>query len=197
MSDVVKLTKGENVNLTKDASGADTGLTKVVAGLGWDTNSGSGAAFDLDASAVLLNAEGKVRNDKDFIYFGNLKSTDNSVEHTGDNLTGEGDGDDEQIAVDLAALPADVEKVQLIVNIYSAASRNQNFGQVSNAFVRLFNPADDSELVRYDLTEDYSGKTSITVAELYRNGADWKFKALGQGNNDEVAAVVRALGVNA
>lgn len=197
MSEVVKLTKGENINLSKDANGAETGLKKVNVGLGWDTNGGSGAAFDLDASVVLLKEDGKVRNNKDFVYFNNLKSEDGSVEHTGDNLTGEGDGDDEQIKVDLSTVPADVNKIQFVVNIYEAKSRNQNFGQVSNAFVRLFNPDGNEELVRYDLTEDYSGKISVTVAELYRNGADWKFKALGQGHDTEVVEVVRALGVNA
>jgi tellurium resistance protein TerD len=146
--------------------------------------------------ALLLKEDGKVRNSKDFVFYGNLKDEVNSVVHSGDNLTGEGDGDDEQIGIDLTTVPADVARIKLIVNIYQAAAKNQNFGQIENAFVRLVNSADNAEVVRYDLTEDYSGNVSVIVAELYRNGADWKFKALGEGSNEDAAVIARGLGVS-
>lgn len=196
MSETVNLTKGENINLTKEAPG----LKNVVVGLGWDVLESAGSA-DLDAMALLLGADGKVRSAKDFIFYGTskidgkIKSVDGSVEHTGDNLTGEGDGDDEQIKVSLDTVPADVDKIKFIVDIYQAQSKNQNFGQVKNAFVRLVNGDDQSEIVRYDLSEDYSGKIAVVVAELYRNNGEWKFKALGEGSAVPAGEFAREHGV--
>ena len=188
----VSLTKGGNVSLTKEAPG----LTAVVVGLGWDARSTDGADFDLDASAILANDADKVVSDKHFIFFNNLKSPEGSVEHTGDNLTGEGEGDDEQIKVDLNAVPAEVQKIVFPVSIYEAQARSQSFGQVRNAFIRVVNQAGGTELARYDLSEDASTETAMVFGELYRNGAEWKFRAVGQGWESGLAGIARDYGVS-
>ncbi|GAA3235395.1 calcium homeostasis/redox stress adaptation protein [Pseudonocardia petroleophila] len=188
----VSLTKGGNVSLTKEAPG----LTDVIVGLGWDVRTTTGTEFDLDASAIVLNAEGKAVSDKHFIFFNNLTSPDGTVEHTGDNLTGEGEGDDEQVKVNLAGLPAEVDKVVFPVSIYDADTRSQSFGQVRNAFIRVVNQAGGAEIARYDLTEDASTETAMVFGELYRNGADWKFRAVGQGYASGLAGIARDFGVN-
>jgi tellurium resistance protein TerD len=188
----VSLSKGGNVSLTKAAPN----LTAVTVGLGWDVRTTTGSDFDLDASALLTNAEGKVTVDGNFIFFNNLKSPDGSVEHTGDNLTGEGEGDDEAIKVNLATVPADVEKIVFPVSIYEAESRQQSFGQVRNAFIRVVNQADNNELARYDLSEDASTETAMVFGELYRNGAEWKFRAIGQGYASGLRGIAQDFGVN-
>ena len=188
----ISLQKGANVNLTKSAPG----LTKALLGLGWDARSTDGAAFDLDASALLLGANGKVRSDADFVFYGNKATADGSVSHGGDNLTGEGEGDDETITVDLSKVPADVERIALVVSIYEAETRSQTFGQVRNAFIRLANADTNTEEVRYDLSEDYSTETAVIFAEVYRNNGEWKFKAIGQGFGDGLAGVARDFGVS-
>ncbi|QGV80819.1 TerD family protein [Streptomyces ficellus] len=188
----VSLSKGGNVSLTKEAPG----LTAVTVGLGWDVRTTTGTDFDLDASAILVSAEGKVRNDQDFVFFNNLKSADGSVEHTGDNLTGEGEGDDEQVKVDLANVPADVAKILFPVSIYDAETRQQSFGQVRNAFIRVVNQAGGAEIARYDLSEDASTETAMVFGELYRNGAEWKFRAVGQGYASGLRGIAQDFGVN-
>jgi tellurium resistance protein TerD len=188
----VSLSKGGNVSLTKEAPG----LTAALIGLGWDARTTSGAAFDLDASALLLNKAGKVLSDQHFVFFNNLASPDGSVEHTGDNLTGEGEGDDESIKVDLSRVPADVDKIVFTVSIYDAEARQQSFGQVRNAFIRVVNQADDSEVTRYDLSEDASTETAMIFGEMYRNSGEWKFRAVGQGYTSGLAGIARDFGVN-
>jgi tellurium resistance protein TerD len=188
----VSLSKGGNVSLTKAAPN----LTAVTVGLGWDVRTTTGADFDLDASALLTNAEGKVATDGNFVFFNNLKSPDGSVEHTGDNLTGEGEGDDEAIKVNLAAVPADVERIVFPVSIYDAESRQQTFGQVRNAFIRVINQADNAELARYDLSEDASTETAMVFGELYRSNAEWKFRAIGQGYASGLRGIAQDFGVN-
>lgn len=190
----VSLSKGGNVSLTKAAPG----LSAVNVGLGWDVRTTTGADFDLDASALLCGADGKVVSDQHFVFFNNLTSPDGSVEHTGDNLTGEGEGegDDEMIKVSLAGVPAEVEKIVFPVSIHDADARGQSFGQVSNAFIRVVNQADNAELARYDLTEDYSTETALVFGELYRNGAEWKFRAVGQGYASGLAGIAKDFGVN-
>jgi tellurium resistance protein TerD len=188
----VSLSKGGNVSLTKQAPG----LTAVLVGLGWDERTTSGQAFDLDASALMLNAAGRVLSDLHFVFFNNLTSPDGSVEHTGDNLTGSGEGDDEQIKVDLSAVPAEVDRIVFPVSIYEAESRRQNFGQVRNAFIRVVNQADGAELTRYDLSEDASSETAMIFGELYRHSGDWKFRAVGQGYSSGLAGIARDYGVN-
>ncbi|GAB3827785.1 TerD family protein [Dactylosporangium cerinum] len=188
----VSLTKGGNVSLTKAAPG----LTNVNVGLGWDVRTTTGADFDLDASALLLGADGKVLSDQHFVFFNNLKSPDGSVEHTGDNLTGEGEGDDEMIKVNLGALGPEVDKIVFPVSIHDADARGQSFGQITNAFIRVVNAADSNELTRYDLTEDYSTETALVFGELYRNGAEWKFRAVGQGYASGLAGIAKDYGVN-
>ncbi|BFV55104.1 calcium homeostasis/redox stress adaptation protein [Kitasatospora sp. CMC57] len=188
----VSLAKGGNVSLTKEAPG----LSAVIVGLGWDVRTTTGAAHDLDASALLCNASGRVLTDQHFVFFNNLKSPDGSVEHSGDNLTGGGDGDDEQIKVNLAAVPADVAKVAFPVSIYDAENRQQNFGQVRNAFIRVVNQADGTEIARYDLTEDASTETAMIFGELYRNGDEWKFRAIGQGYASGLRGIAQDFGVN-
>ena len=173
----LSLSKGGNLSLSKEAPG----MTKVLVGLGWDARSTDGQDFDLDARAFLLKADGKVRADSDFIFYNQLKSVDGSVEHTGDNRTGEGDGDDEAIKVDLSKVPADIDRIAFTVTIHEADARKQNFGQVRNAFIRIVNQDNNSEVARYDLAEDASTETAMIFAELYRNGAEWKFRAVGQG----------------
>jgi len=188
----VSLTKGSNVSLTKSAPG----LTAVTVGLGWDVRSTDGTDFDLDGSAIVCGADGKVISDKHFVFFNNLKTEDGSVEHTGDNLTGEGEGDDEAIKVNLASLPANVEKVVFPVSIYEAGTRSQNFGQVRNAFIRVVNQTDNAEIARYDLSEDASTETAMVFGELYRSGQEWKFRAVGQGYTTGLAGIAKDFGVN-
>jgi tellurium resistance protein TerD len=188
----VSLSKGGNVSLTKEAPG----LTDVLVGLGWDVRTTDGADFDLDASAILLNDSDKAISDKHFVFFNNLKSPDNTVEHTGDNLTGEGEGDDEAIKVNLAQMGQDVQKIVFPVSIYDADSRSQSFGQVRNAFIRVVNAANNSEIARYDLSEDASTETAMVFGELYRNGAEWKFRAVGQGWTSGLAGIAKDYGVN-
>ena len=188
----VSLSKGGNVSLSKEAPG----LTAVTVGLGWDVRSTTGTDFDLDASAILVDPSGKVTGDKDFVFFNNLQSADGSVKHLGDNLTGEGEGDDEQVNVDLAAVPPGVDKVVFAVSIYEGDKRNQSFGQVRNAFIRVVNQAGGAEIARYDLSEDASTETAMVFGELYRNGADWKFRAVGQGYASGLAGIAKDFGVN-
>jgi len=188
----VSLTKGGNVSLTKAAPG----LTAVTVGLGWDVRTTDGKDFDLDASAIACGADGKVVSDQHFVFFNNLTSPDGSIEHTGDNLTGEGEGDDEQIKVNLAGVPGDIEKVVFPVSIYNAEAGGQTFGQVRNAFIRVVNQADNSELARYDLSEDASTETAMVFGELYRNANEWKFRAVGQGYSSGLAGIARDYGVN-
>src|ERR1700712_3288058 len=188
----VSLSKGGNVSLTKQAPG----LSAVLIGLGWDERTTSGQAFDLDASALMVGAAGKILSDQHFVFFNNLSSPDGSVEHTGDNLTGSGEGDDEQIKVDLALVPAEVQTIVFPVSIYDAESRRQNFGQVRNAFIRVVNQADGAELTRYDLSEDASNETAMIFGEVYRNGAEWKFRAVGQGYQSGLAGIARDFGVS-
>lgn len=188
----VSLVKGGNISLTKEAPG----LTNIVVGLGWDVRSTTGADHDLDASAILLNANGKVISDHHFVFFNNLTSPDGMVEHTGDNLTGEGEGDDEAIKVNLAAMSPDVAKIVFPVSIYDADNRSQNFGQVSNAFIRVVNSADQREITRFDLSEDASTETAMVFGELYRHDGDWKFRAVGQGYASGLAGIARDFGVS-
>jgi tellurium resistance protein TerD len=187
----VRLTKGGNVNLSKEAPG----LTAVFFGLGWDVRTTTGEDFDLDASAIVCGSSGKVLTDQHFIFFNNLKSPDGAVEHLGDNKTGVGEGDDEVVKVNLAGLSADVDKVAFIASIYDAETRKQAFGQVRNAYIRVVNQADNNELARYDLSEDYSTETALVFGELYRNGAEWKFRAVGQGYASGLAGVASDFGV--
>jgi tellurium resistance protein TerD len=188
----VSLTKGGNVSLSKQAPG----LTAVVVGLGWDPRTTTGADFDLDASAIMLDMNGRVLTDGHFVFFNNLKSPDGSVEHLGDNLTGGGEGDDEQIKVNLAAVPAEVGKVTFPVSIYEAEQRQQNFGQVRNAFIRIVNQADNSEIARYDLTEDAATETAMIFGEIYRSFGEWKFRAVGQGYASGLKGIAQDFGVN-
>ncbi|GGL97101.1 TerD family protein [Nakamurella endophytica] len=188
----VSLSKGGNVSLTKAAPN----LTAVTVGLGWDARATTGTEFDLDASALALGADHRIVSDQHFVFFNNLRSPDGSIEHLGDNLTGEGEGDDEQINVNLAAVPPEVSSIVFPVSIYEADSRGQSFGQVRNAFIRVVNQADQSELARYDLTEDASTETAMVFGELYRNGAEWKFRAIGQGYASGLAGIARDFGVN-
>jgi tellurium resistance protein TerD len=188
----ISLSKGGNISLSKE----DPGLTKILIGLGWDTRATDGADFDLDASAFLLGAGDKVRGDHDFIFYNQLKSSDGSVEHTGDNRTGEGDGDDEALKVNLAGVPADIQKVAIAVTIHDGESRKQNFGMVQNAFIRVVNDLTGVEIARYDLTEDYSIETALTFGEVYRHGAEWKFRAVGQGYQGGLGPLARNYGVN-
>jgi tellurium resistance protein TerD len=188
----VSLSKGGNVSLTKEAPG----LTAVNVGLGWDARTTSGADFDLDASALLVDQGSKILSDQYFVFFNNLTSPDGSVEHTGDNLTGEGEGDDEMIKVNLAAVPAECDKIVFAVSIYDAETRGQSFGQVRNAFIRIVNQAGGTEIARYDLSEDASTETAMIFGEVYRNGGEWKFRAVGQGYTNGLAGIARDFGVN-
>jgi tellurium resistance protein TerD len=190
----VSLSKGGNVSLTKEAGTA--GLSAVTVGLGWDVRTTDGAAFDLDASAIGVGANGKAVSDQYFIFFNNLTSPDGSIQHTGDNTTGEGEGDDEQIKVGVATVPAEVDKVVFPVSIYDAEGRGQNFGQVRNAFIRVVNQADNSELARYDLSEDASTETAMVFGELYRASGEWKFRAVGQGYTSGLRGIASDYGVN-
>jgi tellurium resistance protein TerD len=190
----VTLTKGGNVSLTKAAPG----MTAVVVGLGWDARSTDGASFDLDASAIAIGADGKVLSDKHFVYFNNLATPDGTIEHTGDNRTGEGDGDgdDEQIKANLAAIPADVDKIVVLVSIYNAKSTGQAFGQVRNAYMRVLNASDDTEIARYELSEEASKETAMVFGELCRNGPEWKFRAVGRGYASGLAGIASDYGVS-
>ena len=189
----VNLSKGQKVSLTK----GNPGLSKIIVGLGWDTNKYDGGFdFDLDAAAFLLGANGKVTSDADFVFYGNLKHGSGAVEHMGDNLTGDGEGDDEQIKVNLSAVPANIEKIGFTVTIYDAEARKQNFGQVSNAYIRIFDEASNTELIRYDLGEDFSVETAVVVGEMYRNNGEWKFNAIGSGFQGGLFALCKNYGVN-
>ena len=189
----VSLQKGQKVDLTK----SNPGLTRVLIGLGWDTNKYDGGSdFDLDAAAFLLAETGKINNDGDFIFYNNLKHASGSVVHLGDNLTGEGDGDDEQLKIELIKVPQNISKIAFTVTINDAETRRQNFGQVSNAFIRVCNEETGAELIRYDLGEDFSIETAVVVAELYRNGAEWKFNAIGSGFHGGLEALCKNFGVS-
>ncbi len=187
----VSLEKGGRVSLDKAAPG----LKVVHVGLGWDPRVTDGTDFDLDASAFLLGADGRVSSDQDFIFYNNLQSSDGSVRHTGDNLTGAGEGDDEVIMVDLPAVPASVQKIAFTVTIHEAQSRAQNFGQVANAFIRLVDADKGTEVVRFDLGEDYSTETAMVFAELYRHSGEWRFSAVGQGYAGGLRAMAEQYGV--
>ena len=189
----VSLSKGGNVSLTKQAGPA--GLSNAVVGLGWDVRTTTGTDFDLDASAILVKADGKVLSDQHFIFFNNLKSPEGAVEHTGDNTTGEGEGDDEQIKLTLPSMPAEADKVVFAVSIYDAETRSQSFGQVRNAFIRVVNGDNNEELARYDLSEDASTETAMVFGEVYRNGAEWKFRAVGQGYASGLRGIASDFGV--
>ena len=188
----ISLAKGGNVSLTKIAPS----LTKVAVGLGWDVRTTTGTDFDLDATALVCGPDGKVPDDRHFVFYNNLTSPDGSVEHTGDNLTGEGEGDDEVIDVNVAAVPAGVEKVVFAVSIYEGGTRGQSFGQVVNAFIRVVDATTGSELARYDLSEDASTETAMIFGELYRHNGDWKFRAIGQGYASGLAGIAKDFGVN-
>ena len=188
----VSLTKGGNVSLTKAAPG----LKAVSVGLGWDVRSTTGTDFDLDASALGLGENHKIVADEYFVFFNNTSSPEGSIEHTGDNLTGAGEGDDEVIKVDLSAVPATVSSIVFPVSIYEGDSRGQSFGQVRNAFIRVVDQANGTELARYDLSEDASTETAMVFGELYRNGPEWKFRAVGQGYASGLAGIARDFGVS-
>ena len=188
----ISLGKGGNLSLTK----TDPSLSKILIGLGWDERATDGGDFDLDASAFLLNISGKVRSDADFIFYNQLRSSDGSVEHTGDNRTGQGDGDDESVKVDLSRVPADVDKIVITVTIHDADARRQNFGQVANAFIRVVNDVTGQEVVRFDLAEDYSTETAMVFGELYRHNGEWKFRAVGQGYSGGLGAMCRQFGIS-
>ena len=187
----ISLTKGGNVNLSKEAPG----IAKTTIGLGWNPRVTDGQSFDLDAIAFLVGENGKVRMETDFIFFNNLKSADGSVVHNGDNRTGEGDGDDETLSIDLSKVPADVAKVIFAVTIYEGATRNQNFGQVSDAYIRVVNDAGGSEIARFDLSEDGSTETAMVFGELYKNAGEWKFRAIGQGFAGGLGPLAASYGV--
>jgi tellurium resistance protein TerD len=188
----ISLNKGGRLSLNKEAPG----LTRVLVGLGWDARATDGAAFDLDASAFLLNADGKARSEADFIFYNQLKSACGSVEHTGDNLTGAGEGDDEAIKVDLSRVPADVQKIAFTVTIHEAETRKQNFGQIGNAYIRVVNADNNTEITRYDLAEDASTETAMIFGEFYRHSGEWRFTAVGQGYAGGLAAMCRQYGIN-
>ncbi|MFJ3782309.1 TerD family protein [Streptomyces sp. NPDC090093] len=187
----VTLAKGGNVSLSKAAPN----LTQVLVGLGWDARSTTGAPFDLDASALLCQA-GRVLGDEYFVFYNQLRSPEGSVEHTGDNLTGEGDGDDESLIVDLGKVPAHCDKIVFPVSIHDADNRGQSFGQVGNAFIRVVNQTDGQELARYDLSEDASTETAMIFGELYRYNGEWKFRAVGQGYASGLRGIALDFGVN-
>ncbi|NDP46853.1 MAG: TerD family protein [Sulfuriferula multivorans] len=189
----ISLQKGGNINLSKEAPS----LKKMVIGLGWDPRATDGAKFDLDASAFMLKADGKVRSDADFIFYNNLKSTDGSVAHAGDNTDGAGEGDDEKILVDLSAVPPEVDKITIVVTIHDAESRKQNFGMVGKSYIRCLDANGDKEVARYDLSEDGSTETAMIFGEIYRAGAEWKFKAVGQGFAGGLGPLARSFGANA
>jgi len=199
----INLQKGQRVDLTK----SNPGLSKIMVGLGWDPvknaggggmfgglfGGGGGANIDCDASVIMLGANDRLQNNKDVIYFGNLRSNDGSVQHSGDNLTGDGDGDDEQIMVDLSKVPSNIQKLVFVVNIYDCIKRKQHFGMIQNAFIRIVNPSNNQELIHYNLSDNYSGSTCLVTGEIYRHGNDWKFAAIGSGTNSaSLSEVVRS-----
>ena len=189
----INLVKGQKIDLTK----GNPSLKKVIIGLGWDTNKYSGGFdFDLDASVFLVGSNGRTNHDEDFIFYNNLKSRNEAVIHTGDNRTGEGDGDDEQILLEFAKMPVDVDKMAITVTIHEALERGQNFGQVSNAYVRVVNADTNEEVLRYDLGEDFSIETAIVVCEIYRNGGEWKFSAVGSGFQGGLGALCKNYGLD-
>jgi tellurium resistance protein TerD len=188
----VSLVKGGNVPLNREAPG----LKNIIAGIGWDTRQTAGDGFDLDSSLFLVKEDGKVRSDSDFIFFNNLESSDGSVEHTGDNTTGAGDGDDEQVKVNLKAVSSEITRIVLTVTIHDAENRRQNFGMIQSAFIRVVDVANDEEIVRYDLSEDFSTETAMIFGEIYRHGLEWNFKAIGQGFAGGLSALATHFGVN-
>ena len=188
----VSLSKGQKVDLTK----TNPGLTKVVVGVGWDVNKYDGGHdFDLDSSVFLLGDNGKVTSDSDFVFYNNANGGNGSVVHTGDNRTGAGDGDDEQVKVDLANVPANIQRITFTITIHDGEARNQNFGQVSNSYVRIMSEDSGEELIRFDLGEDFSIETAIVVGELYRHNAEWKFSAIGSGYQGGLAALAKDFGL--
>ena len=190
---MISLFKGQKVDLTKN----NPGLSRILVGLGWDVKKYDGGYdFDLDAAAFVLGVNGKVSSDADFVFYNNLKHSSGAVQHMGDNLTGAGEGDDEQIKVDLSKLPGNADKVAFTVTIYDAEARKQNFGQVSNAFIHILDEANGKELIRYDLGEDFSVETAVVVGELYRQGGEWKFNAIGSGFKGGLKALCQNFGVN-
>lgn len=189
----INLQKGQKIDLTK----GNKGLSKIMVGLGWDPieekkggllgglfGGGKGPEMDCDASVLMLNGNNKLLTNKNLIYFGNLKSSCGSITHTGDNLTGEGDGDDEEVIVDLNRVPSNIDKLLFVVNIYDCTRRKQDFGMVENAYIRILNMDTKEELIRYNLTENYAGKTALMVGEIYRHDNEWKFSAIGEGTHD-------------
>jgi tellurium resistance protein TerD len=188
----ISLNKGGNLSLSK----TDPSLQNMLIGLGWDARPTDGQDFDLDASAFMLKSDGKTRSDADFIFYNQLRSTCGSVEHLGDNLTGKGEGDDESLVLQLNQIPADVERVVFAVTINDAEARKQNFGQVSNAFIRVVNKDSGAEIARYDLSEDASVETAMIFGEIYRHNGEWKFKAVGQGYAGGLAPLARQFGIN-
>ena len=190
----INLSKGQKVDLTK----GNPGLKNIMVGLGWDVNAfDSGDSFDLDAAAFLAGEDGKCPTEKEFVFYGNLAHSSESVIHQGDNLTGDGDGDDEQIKVDLSKIPANISKIAFTVTIYDGERKRQNFGQVSNAFIRIVDEATGTELIRYDLGEDFSIETAVVVGELYRHNGEWKFNAIGSGFQGGLAALCGHYGIDA
>lgn len=190
---MISLFKGQKVDLTK----GNPGLSKIVVGLGWDVNKyDGGSAFDLDTAAFMLASNGKVQSDSDFVFYNNLRHSSGSVQHMGDNLTGIGEGDDEQIKVELSKVPAGIDKIAFTATIHEAEERRQNFGQVSNAYIRIMDEAKNVELIRYDLGEDFSVETAVVVGELYRHGSEWKFNAIGSGFKGGLRALCQNFGVN-
>jgi tellurium resistance protein TerD len=187
----ISLSKGANLSLSK----TDPKLNKLIVGLGWDARSTDGADFDLDASAFMVKEDGKVRSDSDFIFYNQLRSACGSVEHNGDNRTGEGDGDDETILVSFDKIPTDIKSIFITVTIHDAESRKQNFGQVSQAFVRVINKDTGVEVVRYDLSEDASTETAMIFCQIYKHNNEWKFKAIGQGYAGGLAALTSRYGI--
>ncbi|MBJ8453910.1 TerD family protein [Acinetobacter bereziniae] len=188
----ISLNKGGNLSLSK----TDPSLNQVLVGLGWDARATDGVDFDLDASAFLLSESGKVRGEHDFIFYNQTRSPEGSVEHTGDNRTGAGDGDDEAVRINLAKVPADVQKIAITVTIHEGESRGQNFGQVQNAFIRVVNDQSNTEIVRFDLNEDYSTETAMIFGELYRHNGEWKFRAVGQGYAGGLSAMCQQFGIS-
>ncbi len=188
----INLSKGQKVDLTK----GNPRLKNIMVGLGWDVNAfDSGTQFDLDAAAFMAGEDGRCPTEKEFVFYGNLEHASGSVKHMGDNLTGEGEGDDEQIEIDLTKIPANIAKVAFTVTIYDADARRQNFGQVSNAFIRIVDKSTGQELIRYDLGEDFSIETAVVVGELYRHGGEWKVNAIGSGFQGGLAALCGHYGI--
>ena len=189
----ISLAKGQKVSLTRD----NPGLSRVIVGLGWDVNAfDTGGDFDLDAAAFMVTESGKVSRQEDFVFYGNLTHPSGSVQHMGDNLTGTGEGDDEQIRIDLSKIPPEISKIAFSATIYEAEQRHQNFGQVNNAFIRIYNEASGEEMLRYDLGEDFSIETAVVFGELYKNGTEWKFNAIGSGYQGGLAALCANFGIN-